>query len=130
MGLRILGSPIAGAYDLICFLGALVAALPLAYTQLKKGPHCRGHCFSSFPGGFTQDRSRHRLRDGNIFFGAAGWKIASLGTILWRAGEVSETLLLPFWPFIYAVAASCALMVLCLVLDLLDLLAPSSGGEK
>lgn len=130
MGLRIVGSPIAGAYDLVCFLGALVTGLPLAYTQLKKGHIAVDIVSLHFPVGLRKTVVGIGYVTGLIFFGAAGWKIASLGTILRRAGEVSETLQLPFWPFVYAVAASCALMVLCLLLDLLELPAPSSGGEK
>jgi TRAP-type C4-dicarboxylate transport system permease small subunit len=130
MVLRIVGSPIAGAYDLVCYLGALVAGLPLAYTQLKKGHIAVDIVSLHFPVSLRKTVVGIGYVTGLIFFGAAGWKIASLGTILRRAGEVSETLLLPFWPFVYAVAASCALMVLCLLLDLLELVASSSGGEK
>lgn len=130
MGMRMAGAPIAGIYDLVCYLGALVAALPLAYTQLKKGHIAVDIVSQLFPVRVRRTVVGISYVLGIIFFGAAAWKIASLGTILWRAGEVSETLNMPFWPFTYAVSASCALIVLCLLLDIAEMFASPAGGEK
>jgi TRAP-type C4-dicarboxylate transport system permease small subunit len=130
MGLRMAGAPIAGIYDLVCYLGALVAALPLAYTQLKKGHIAVDIISSLFPALLRRTVVGVSYVLGMLFFGAAAWKIASLGEILRRSGEVSETLNMPFWPFTYAVAASCALMVFCLLLDTIESFASPAGGEK
>jgi TRAP-type C4-dicarboxylate transport system permease small subunit len=130
MGLRMMGAPIAGIYDLVCYLGALVAALPLAYTQLKKGHIAVDIVSLLFPVRVRRAAVGISYVLGILFFGAATWKIASLGSILRNAGEVSETLQMPFWPFTYAVAASCALMVLCLILDVLGMFETPTGGEK
>lgn len=130
MGLRIMGAPIAGIYDLVCYLGALVAALPLAYTQLKKGHIAVDIVSSRFPVRVRRTAVGISYVLGMFFFGAAAWKIGSLANILRQSGEVSETLQMPFWPFTYAVAASCALMVLCLLLDVLGMFESTAGGEK
>jgi TRAP-type C4-dicarboxylate transport system permease small subunit len=130
MGLRMLGYPIAGIYDVVCYLGALVAALPLAYTQLKKGHIAVDIVSLRFPAGVRKTAVGISYVLGMVFFSAAAWKIASLGNILRKAGEVSETLKMPFWPFTYAVAVSCGLMVFCLLLDILGLFEAPSGGEK
>jgi TRAP-type C4-dicarboxylate transport system permease small subunit len=130
MGLRMIGIPMAGIYDLVCYLGALVAALPLAYTQLKKGHIAVDIVALMLPAYVRKAAVAISYVLGMIFFGAAAWKIASLASILMRSGEVSETLKMPFWPFTYAVAVSCGLMVLCLLLDLLTMFEPKTGGQK
>ncbi len=130
MGLRMIGAPIAGIYDLVCYLGALVAALPLAYTQLKKGHIAVDIVSLLFPVRVRRTAVGISYVLGILFFGAAAWKITTLANILRKSGELSETLQMPFWPFTYAVAASCALMVLCLILDVLGMFESPAGGEK
>lgn len=129
MGLRMLGEPIAGVYDLVCYLGALVAALPLAHTQIKKGHVAVDIVSGYFPKTVRNTAVGISYVLGAVFFGLAAWKLAGLGSILMESGEVSETLKMPFWPFTYAVAVSCALMVLCLIVDLLCMFE-SPGGDK
>jgi len=130
MGLRMIGIPIAGIYDLVCYLGALVAALPLAYTQLKKGHIAVDIVSLLLPVRVRRTAVGISYVLGMVFFGAAAWKITSLANILRKSGEVSETLQMPFWPFTYAVAASCGLMVFCLFLDVLGMFEAPAGGEK
>jgi len=130
MGLRMIGIPIAGIYDLVCYLGALVAALPLAYTQLKKGHIAVDIVSLLLPVRVRRTAVGISYVLGMVFFGAAAWKITSLANILRKSGEVSETLQMPFWPFTYAVAASCGLMVFCLFLDILGMFEAPAGGEK
>jgi TRAP-type C4-dicarboxylate transport system permease small subunit len=130
MGLRMLGYPIAGIYDLVCYLGALVAALPLAYTQIKKGHIAVDIVSRLLPVAVRRAAVGTSYVLGMLFFGVAAWKIASLGTILREAGEVSETLKMPFWPFTYTVAVSCGLMVLCLLVDVLGMFEAPEGGQK
>lgn len=130
MGLRMLGYPMAGVYDLVCYLGALVAALPLAYTQLKKGHIAVDIVSALFPAAVRKTAVGISYVLGMIFFGAAAWKVAILGNILRQSGELSETLKMPFWPFTYAVAVSCGLMVLCLLVDVLAMFEAPAGGEK
>lgn len=130
MGLRMMGFPMAGIYDLVCYLGALVAALPLAYTQLKKGHVAVDIVTLLLPVQVRRIGIGISYVLGMMFFGAAAWKISSLAETLRQSGELSETLKMPFWPFTYAVAASCALMVFCLLLDVLEMFESPAGGEK
>ena len=130
MLLRMLGYPIAGIYDMVCYLGALVAGLPLAYTQLNKGHIAVDIVSCRFPAWLRKTAVAISYLLGMVFFGVAAWKIASLATVLRQVGEVSETLKMPFWPFTYAVAVSCGLMVLCLLLDFLSMFEAQGGAEK
>lgn len=130
MGLRMCGLPMAGVYDLVCYLGALTAALPLAYTQIKKGHIAVDIVSLHFPFRVRKAAVGISYVLGMIFFSVGAWKACSLATILRQAGEVSETLKMPFWPFTYAVAASCGLMVFCLIVDLLEMCATPGGGKK
>jgi TRAP-type C4-dicarboxylate transport system permease small subunit len=128
--LRMVATPIAGIYDLVCYLGALVASLPLAYTQLKKGHIAVDIVSLMFPARLRKTAIGVSYVLGMIFFAAAAWKLAGLGNILMNAGEVSETLKMPFWPFTYAVAVSCGLMVFCLFVDVVEMFVSPAGGEK
>jgi TRAP-type C4-dicarboxylate transport system permease small subunit len=130
VGLRMVATPMAGIYDLVCYLGALVAAFPLAYTQLKKGHIAVDIVSSLLPVVVRRTAVGISYVLGMVFFGVAAWKLASLGGILRQAGEVSETLKMPFWPFTYAVAVSCGLMVLCLLVDVLAMCETPAGGKK
>ena len=57
-----------------------------------------------------------------VFFGIAGWQVAKWGTILWKTGEVTETLRIIFYPFTYGVALGCLILTLVLLVDLLKVL--------
>ncbi len=130
VGLRMIGTPMAGIYDLVSYLGALVAALPLAYTQLKKGHVAVDIVSLKFPVTVRKTAVGISYALGIVFFGLAAWKLWVLGTILMRSGEVSETLKMPFWPFTYAVAVSCVLMCFCLFVDIVSMFGSPSGGDK
>ena len=62
-----------------------------------------------------------------VFFALAGWQIAVWGTTIWRTGEVTETLRIIFYPFIYGVALGCIILSLVFLVDLLKVLVEGKG---
>jgi len=64
-----------------------------------------------------------------IFFSIAGWQIARWATVLRKTGEVTETLRIIFYPFMYAVSLGCILLALVLLVDLLKVLFQGKGGS-
>lgn len=93
---RLAGHPVSASYELSGLFGALIASLALADTQRK-----RGHVELDL---FTRSYSaeaRRWLGALNVFAGAVlvillGCQLANRAGVLLRAGEVSETLKLPY----------------------------------
>jgi len=123
MVLRVPGYPIEGTYELVGFFAAIVAAFALGYTQLEKG-HIRVDILVSRLPLRVQvvlDTITHFFSV--ILFALASWRVAVFARSYWKAGEVSETLNIIYYPFTYAVALGCAFISLVLILDFVKTLA-------
>jgi len=130
MFLRLFGTPLSPAYELVSYLGATTVALPLGYAQLKKSHISVDILAAYFPNNVRRITSLISLGLSVILFGLASWKVAQHATNLLRTGELSETTRMPFYPFTYAVAVSCALLTFCLLVDLLAVLTPRQEERK
>ena len=120
---RIPGYPIKGTYELVGFFAAIVAAFALGYTQLQKG-HTRVDILTSrlpLRAQVIIDTIIHFFS--LVIFALLSWRVAVFAGSYWKAGEVSETLNIIFYPFTYAVALGCAFICLVLLLDFLRTLA-------
>ncbi len=111
---RAMGMPIRGTFELIGFMGAMVAGLSLAFAQRRKA-----HIFVAF---FMKGFPR-RLRlaldvavhlCSALFFALAAHALAAHAGFIAELGELSETLHLVFYPFIYMLAAGCVIMAVVL----------------
>ena len=101
---RLAGHPLSASYELSGLFGALIAALALADTQRKRG-HVELDLFTRL----YSARARHWIGAFNVFAGAAlvlllGCQLANRAGALLRAGEVSETLKLPYPWLMYGAA--------------------------
>jgi TRAP-type C4-dicarboxylate transport system permease small subunit len=112
-------TPYRGAYELVGFLGALVIAFALGYTQKRKNHIVVDILTEKFP------KRVNRILDGvsyfitTLFFAIVSWQVFIWGTKILRSGEVSETLKIVFYPFIYSVALGFAVFSLTLIVDFL-----------
>lgn len=122
MLLRPLGSPLAGAYELIGFLGALVVAFPLGYAQLSRSHISVDILTSRYPRRTRQAVLRVNSLVCAIFFVLVAWQSGRYATAVWKRGETSETLRMIYHPFVYAVAICCLLLAFLLLLDFLKIL--------
>ena len=119
VGLRVFGIPFRGTYEFVGCLGALVIAFALGYTQKRKGHIVVDILTERFP------KPVNRVLDGisyfitMIFFAIVSWQIVVWGIKIWRSGEVSETLKVIYYPFIFAVGAGFAIFSLTLIVDFL-----------
>mgnify|MGYP003608068102 FL=1 len=124
---RLLDMPISASYELSGFAGALMAALALAETQRQ-----RGHVELDF---FTRAyslRTRRWVGSLNMFAGALlmfvlAFQLASRATNLLQAGEVSETLKMPYPWLMYGVVFGLVLLGLSFLTDFILLVA---GHDK
>jgi TRAP-type C4-dicarboxylate transport system permease small subunit len=108
-----------GAYEIVGFLGAIVIAFALGYSQKRKDHIVVDILTEKFP------KRINRVLDGinyfitTIFFAIVSWQVFVWGMKISRSGEVSETLKIVFHPFIYGVSFGFAVFSLTLIIDFL-----------
>jgi TRAP-type C4-dicarboxylate transport system permease small subunit len=102
--LRIFHIPFRGAYELVSFIGAIVIAFALGYTQQRKGHIVVDILTEKFPKTLSKilDVFNHLVT--MVFFAVVAWQIYRVGMQIWDSGELSETLKMIYHPFIFAVA--------------------------
>ena len=112
-------APYRGAYEVVGFLGAIVIAFALGFTQKKKNHIVVDILTERFP------KRVNRVLDGinyfvtTIFFGIVSWQVFVWGMKISRSGEVSETIKIIFHPFIYCVGFGFAVFSLTIMIDFL-----------
>jgi len=117
--LRLFHIPYRGAYEIVSFLGAIVIAFALGYTQKRKGHIVVDILTDKFP------KKVNRILDivnyffTMIFFAIIAWQIYLWGMKIWESGELSETLKIIYHPFIFSVSIGFAVLSLTIFIDLL-----------
>ena len=119
MFLRALWVPIKGTYELVGFLGAVVTSFALGYTQSRKGHIAVDIFFNRYPKKLQDFMGAFNALLSAFFFGIIAWQVGKWATAAREAGEVSETLRIPFYPFTYGVAFGCGVLALVLFVDFL-----------
>ena len=125
--LRLFRRPIVGTYEIVGFLGAIVASLAMAQTTLE-----RGHVAVEVVTNKLSPRVQQVVYlITNLLsialFSVLAWECVRYGNDLRIAGEVSMTLQLPFFSVVYGIAF--ASVVVCLVL-IVDILMVVTGDAK
>ena len=125
--LRIFHIPFRGAYEIVSFLGAIVIAFALGYTQQRKSHIVVDILTEKFPPrlGKFLDTVNHVVT--MVFFGIVSWQIYTWGMKIWESGELSETLKIIYHPFIFAVALGFATLSLT---GLVQFIADVKSGEE
>lgn len=125
--LRYFRMPIPGTYELVCFFGALAVGFAMAHTSVQEGhvavsvitqllPSRAQDCVDAVTGVFSL-----------IFFALVGWQSFRYAGQLHASGEVSLTLQLPFYPFVYGIGLSAWAVCLVLLARVLDKLRKAVG---
>jgi len=119
IAMRILGKPILGAIELICFSGAIVVGFSIPYASWMKS-----HVYVDL----LENKLSRRARTGFQFFNKVvgvllflfiGYNFILYGLTLRQTGEVSPGLKIPYYPITFGLAVSCFLESLTLFCDLL-----------
>ena len=119
--LRLLGRPIVGTYELVALGGAIAIGLSLPLTSWV-----RGHIYvDSFvarlpPVPRAVFNVATRLLVLALFL-LLGWNLVKYGLDLRRAGEVTPTLRVPFFPVALGVGGSCLIECLVMVTDIVKI---------
>ncbi len=125
--LRLFRRPILGTYEIVGFLGAMVASFAMAQTTIE-----RGHVAVQV----VVQRFSSRVQEviylithllSLLLFVLLAWECVRYANDLWASGEVSMTLQLPFFPVLYGIALSAVTVCLVLLVDIL--LMMTKGAE-
>jgi len=120
VALRVFRIPASGTYEIVSFLGAMVTAGALGYTQKRKSHIVVDILSVKYPPKikWAVDCLSHAIMF--FFFCIVSWHTMRYGRRLVLAGEVSETLKIPFHPFVYVVAIGFGVLALTILLDLIE----------
>lgn len=119
IGIKFFKHPIPGAIEMVAFLGVVVTAFAIAFTQVR-----RGHIQVEFFVMRLPKRAQAGVTAlvsllGIALFGLLAWQSYDFGRTLQVTGTVSMTQRIPFYPFVYAIAFCCLPICLLLVVDFL-----------
>ena len=127
--LRVFHAPFRGAYELVSFMGAVTIAFALGYTQKAKANIIVDIVSHGYP-----ERVK-RVLDGfsslvvMLFFGLIAWVLFEWGVRIKDSGEMSETLKIIYYPFIYCTAVGFSSLAFTLFVDVLKVLTRKEGSE-
>lgn len=122
--------PVQGTFELMGFLGAVVAAFSLGFSQLNKSHIAVGIFFKWFPAPFRKVLDALTLLVSCAFFLLCAREACNLGYFIMDIGELSETLGIKYYPFVFAVAFGCLCMAFVLFLEMLRTLTGTEQTEK
>jgi len=111
--------PITGTYDIVGLSGAVLASFAMPYTMLKKGHVAVEILIQSLSRGkqLVIETFSHLL--GISLFLVLVWQAIVLSRDMKAAGEVTPTLLLPFYPIVYCMALCFFILSLAILVNLL-----------
>ena len=112
-------TPYRGAYEVVGFLGAIVIAFALGYTQKRKDHIVVDILTERFPKQINRILDAINYFITMIFFAIVSWQIFVWGIKIAKSGEVSETIKIIFHPFVYCVAIGFLVFSLTLLNDFL-----------
>jgi len=120
VALRIFRVPVSGAYEVVSFLGAVVTAGALGYTQKRKDHIVVDILSDKFPAPVKRVLDRVSYALILVFFSIVSWQTFVYGKRLLVTGELSETLKIAYYPFVFLVGFGFAVLALTVLLDLVE----------
>jgi TRAP-type C4-dicarboxylate transport system permease small subunit len=117
--LRLFRRPIVGTYEIVGFLGAIVASLAMAQTTLERGHVAVEVVTNKLPPRVQQIVYLITNLLSIALFSVLALECVRYGNDLRIAGAVSMTLQLPFFTVIYGIAFASVVVCLVLIVDIL-----------
>ena len=129
VALRIFRVPVGGTYEVVSFLGAVVTAGALGYTQKRKDHIVVDILSEKFPAPVKRVLDRVSYALILVFFSIVSWQTFVYGKRLLVTGEMSETLRIAYYPFVFLVSAGFAVLALTVLLDLAETVWARGNGK-
>jgi TRAP-type C4-dicarboxylate transport system permease small subunit len=113
--------PLAGTYDLVSLMGAVIAAFAMPYTMMMKG-----HVAVDLLVRKLSNKKKRAVETvthitGILLFLIMVWQSFSLASDMKTVGEVTPTMQLPFYPIVYAMSACFLVLCLAILVNLLNI---------
>ncbi len=117
--LRVLHIPFRGTYEIVSFLGACVIAFALGFTQKTKSNIVVDILSEKFPPALANilDKLVHLAI--MVFFAVVAWQVYVYAGKLVESNEVSETLKVIYYPFVYCVGLGFVVLAFTGLVDFL-----------
>lgn len=127
--LRMAGMPLGAVYELAGYCGALAVAFSLADTQ-RAGGHITVDLFTPrLPAWLRKALSIGNALVFALFFLLMAYQVWRRGLTVRQSGEVSETLKLAYYPFVFCVAGGFVMLVLSLLASAVRTVLPASPAR-
>ena len=114
--------PIDGTFELIGYLGALVTAFALARNEIEGGNISVEFLVQRLPESLQTLSKNFGNFVGLVVYIVVSWRLAVEAISVYKSGEVSATLSLPFYPIIITVAVGCLMLGFVLLTDFIKIL--------
>ena len=127
---RLVWKPIPGSVELTGYLSAVVAAFSLGFTQSRKGHIAVDILVSTLSG---KARAIIQVLNDVLCLGFAlliAWQVWLRALVLMRAGELSETLQIVYYPFLVLTSLGFLSLALTLVCDVAAALRAEHIGRR
>lgn len=128
--LRMFHMPYRGTYEIVSFLGAVTIAFALGYTQKTKNNIVVEILSEKFPAPLIRLVDAISYLVMTIFFGIVAWQLFVWGMKIAEGGEVSETLRIIFYPFVFSVGIGFGVLALTTFVDLLSVFPKTEPKQK
>lgn len=117
--LRLFKSSVPGTYEIIGLLGAVVISFALGYTSVEKGHIAVDFLVMRFSPKAQALIGAINAVIASLMFGIITWQSLLYGIDLMKKGQVSLTIQIPIYPFVFGIAAGCGLLTLVLIVEFL-----------
>lgn len=119
IGVKFFNWPVPGAIEMVGFLGVVVTAFAIAYTQILRG-HIQVEFFvMQLPKRAQASITAFVTLLGMALFALLAWRSYDFAQVLQTTGEVSMTQRISFYPFVHAIAFCCIPVCLVLLVEFL-----------
>ena len=119
IGVKIFKTPVPGAIEIVAFLGVIITAFGMAYTQAQHGNIQVEFFVTRLPKRARAACGIFTSLLGLILFALLAWQSVRYGINLQQSGEVSMTSRIPFYPFVYAIAFCCIPVCFVLLVEMI-----------
>ncbi len=127
--MRILHMPFRGTYEIVSFLGATTIAFALGFTQKTKSNIVVDILSEKFPPGLANMLDKLVYLSIMLFFAVVAWQVYVYGMKIYESHEVSETLKVIYYPFVFAVGLGFAALCFTSFVDFLKALFHEEGSK-
>jgi TRAP-type C4-dicarboxylate transport system permease small subunit len=119
--LRSFRRPIIGTFELVALSGAVIIGFSIPFTSWIKGHVYVDFLILRLPQNWRKIFNFFTKSVGIGLFLLIGWNLLILGVDLYKAGEVTPTRHIPFYPILYGMGICCFFQCLVLLCDLVKI---------